>query len=329
MRNRKNLRKSAYYCVILILVLVLLISGLQILESTVLLKEEATEQTRASKTVTKDGIDYFPRQDITVILALGLGAEGQMVSSGYYRNSSEADAVMLLILDEADRSYSVLCLNRDTMVDMPVLGLGGKAAGTTVAQLAMAYTYGEGLEDSCENAEKAVSDLLGGISIDYYIAMSMDAIAIINDAVGGVTVTVTDDFSQVDASIPMGEVTLNGSQALSFVRGRMNVGTQLNISRMERHEAYMSGLMAAMDQKLDAEGDGFAVRLYEETAPYMVTDISGNALSGIMTRCKDYTLKEIVSPQGENIRGKDYYEFHVDEEALETLALRLFYAPKK
>ena len=329
MRNRKNLRKTAYYCVILILVLVLIFSGLQILESTILLKKQQVEPVRASKTVTKDGIAYFPRQDITLILALGLGIDGPVVSSGYYRNSSEADAVMLLILDETDKSYSVLCLNRDTMVEMPILGLGGKAAGSTVAQLALAYTYGDGLADSCENAKKTVSNLLGGISIDYYLAMSMDAIAIINDAVGGVTVTVTDDFSQVDASIPMGEVTLSGQQALAYVQSRMNVGNQLNISRMERQKAYMNGLVAAVDYKMETEGEGFALKVYEEAASCMVTDLSGNALTGLMSRCKDYTLKEIVSPEGENVRGSDYYEFHVDEEALEALVLRLLYAPKK
>ena len=58
MRNRKNLRKTAYYCVILILVLVLIFSGLQILESTILLKKQQVEPVRASKTVTKDGIAY-------------------------------------------------------------------------------------------------------------------------------------------------------------------------------------------------------------------------------------------------------------------------------
>ena len=41
--------------------------------------------------------------------------------------------------------------------------------------------------------------------IDYYFSMNMDAISILNDAVGGVTVEVTDDFSQVDATIGKGQ----------------------------------------------------------------------------------------------------------------------------
>jgi hypothetical protein len=35
-----------------------------------------------------------------------------------------------------------------------------------------------------------------------------------------------------------------------------------------------------------------------------------------------------VSPEGENVLGEKYYEFHVDEEKLDELIVRLFYAPK-
>jgi hypothetical protein len=35
-----------------------------------------------------------------------------------------------------------------------------------------------------------------------------------------------------------------------------------------------------------------------------------------------------VSPIGENVKGKEYYEFHVDEDALDSLILELFYSPK-
>jgi LCP family protein required for cell wall assembly len=128
---------------------------------------------------------------------------------------------------------SILYLNRDTMVQMPVLGLGGKEAGSVRAQLALAHTYGNGLEESCENTRRTVSDFLNGISIDYYISMRMDAIAMLNDAVGGVTVLVEDDFSQVDSSIPKGLVTLRGEQALNFVRSRKDLGDQLKAAGID------------------------------------------------------------------------------------------------
>ena len=53
-------------------------------------------------------------------------------------------------------------------------------------------------------------DVGGGhdLAIDHYLAMNMDAVVEFNDAIGGVTVTVTDDFSKVDPTIPVGAVRL-------------------------------------------------------------------------------------------------------------------------
>ncbi len=327
MKKREGAKKIASFCVILILLLVILYSGLQILESTVFYGGYEQEDGFVSKTITRDGVDYFPRQDITVVMALGIDELGPVTSSGSYRNTGEADAVILLILDQKDETYTILCLNRDMMVEMPAIGISGKQAGNFYGQLALSHTYGEGLEDSCENTRKAVSDFLNGIVIDHYISLNMDAIAVVNDAVGGVTVNVVDDFSNVDSSIPMGSVTLSGNQALTFVRSRVDVGNQLNITRMTRHEEYMQGLMEAMTAKMESS-ETFVIDLYDKVSAYMVTDCSVNVVSGLMERCADYTLKEIVSPEGNNVLGEDYYEFYADEEKLDELVLRLFYMPK-
>ena len=325
MNHFKPKKRAAVLCVILILVLVVIIGGLRILESTVFSSPE--EESFTSKTVTRNGIDYFPRQDITVVMALGIDERGPVKSSQSYRNYGECDAVILVILDQKEETYSLLCLNRDTMVDMPVLGIGGKRAGTFRGQLALSHTYGDGLETSCENTRQTVSDLLKGITIDHYVALNMDAIGIVNDAVGGVTVNVTEDFSLVDPSITMGQMTLNARQALVYVQSRHDVGNQLNISRMGRHEQYMQGLMTALRQKLESS-DTFVLDLHSKMSDYMVTDSSATVISSLMERCSDYALKEIVSPEGENVLTEEYYEFHLDEEALEELILRLFYAPK-
>ncbi len=324
--SKQRLRlKIAFFAVILILVLVMIYSGLRILESTVFYKDQQPEAF-VSRNIERDGVTYYPRKDITVIMVLGIGEEGPVVSSESHRNENECDAVMLLILDQTDETYRILTLNRDTMVDMPWVGEDNKVGGTIHQQLALAHTYGSGLEDSCEYTRDALSWLLYDLEIDHYVSVKMDAISLINDAVGGVTVEVKDDFSQVDDSLPMGEVTLTGDQAWTFVQSRRAVGDQLNISRMERHKEYMDGLMEAMTQKA-SESDTFLYKLYEQVADYIVTDCSVNVITGLMERCADYTLKEIVSPEGENVLN-EYYEFHLDEEKLDELILRLFYAPK-
>ena len=327
MKKHKYTKDIVFFSIILILVLVILYSGLQILESTILNHGQGTEAPAPSKTITVDGVEYFPRQDITVVLVMGIDRYGAVEHSGFYTNTGAADVDILMIFDDAQQKVNMLYLNRDTMLEMPVLGIGGRPAGTLFGQLALAHTYGSGLEDSCENAKQAISDFLGGIRIDYYVSMNMDTIAILNDAVGGVTVNVTEDFSAVDPSIQLGEMTLMGQQAIHYVRTRKNVGDQLNLTRIERQKDYIRGFSHALRAKYDAESD-FLLSVYEEVEPYIVTDCSTNAIAGLLNKYGAYEIGQILSPKGENVMGEKYFEFYVDQENLMDLVIELFYAPK-
>ena len=321
-RHRQKIFSLVFFC----LLILILVSVFQVLKATVLPpKLEETEDKKL--TIIRDEKEYFPRQDITTVLVLGIDRNGPVADSGSYQNPGAADLALVLVFDHAERSCDVLQLNRDSMVEMPVLGIGGKPAGTAYGQLALCYTYGSGLEDSCENAKETISNLLNGVKIDYYIAMHMDAIPILNDAVGGVTVEVTEDFSQVDASIPMGTVKLMGSQAVSFVRSRAGVGDQLNLSRIDRQQAYAQGFMTAFKEK-QATGASFLLDAYEQASPYLITDCSATTVNAMIERYGDYALERILTPPGENVMGEQYYEFHIDEKGLEEMILDLFYAEK-
>ena len=140
MKKHKHMREFVFFAVILVLVLVMLYSGLQILESTVLYHGQDEETPVVSKTITVDGVEYFPRQDITVVLFMGIDRFGPVQDSGFYTNTGAADVDMLMVLDETRQVIDLLYLNRDTMLTMPVLGLGGRPAGTYFGQLALAHT---------------------------------------------------------------------------------------------------------------------------------------------------------------------------------------------
>ena len=130
MVGRMKVKQTAYYAAVLLLVLILLYSGLQIMEATVLNTGNNAEPGIVSKTITRDGIDYYPRRDITVMMLLGIDQRGPVVDSGVFTNPGAADVVMLLIFDEKNETTTVMQINRDTMMDIPILGLGGREAGT-------------------------------------------------------------------------------------------------------------------------------------------------------------------------------------------------------
>lgn len=324
--KQKFLWKLVLSVVALVLVFAILFSGLQILESTVFSAPREME-VRVRKTITKDGVDYFPRQDITTILVMGIEQSGPVQISQDPYGGSMVDMAAVVIVDEKTQKCEVLNINRDTMLNMPMLDENGREAGTFFGQLAYSHTYGHGGEDSCENTCKAISNLLYGISLDYYIAMNMDAVAILNDAVGGVKVHVDDDFSAVAPSISEGEVTLQGKEALTFVRSRSGVGDELNLSRIERQKEFINGFVEAF-QKKQGGSDTFLLKTYDAVSPYIVSDLPVKTLSAMAGRYEGFTVEDTISLEGENVLGEKYYEFYPDEERLEDLILELFYAPK-
>ena len=320
------MKKLAYICLVLLLVLLILFSGLRILESTVLSKRREQGSVTNTKTIERDGIKYYPRNDITVMLVMGIDETGPVKDSGSYNNTGEADMLSLLIFDETNRQMDIVMLNRDTMVDMPALGIGGKVAGTVNRQLALSHTYGSGLKDSCENTKTTVSNLFYGLYINYYVAMNLDAIPILNDAVDGVTVTVKEDFSQIDPEIQMGQMTLRGKQALEYVQVRREVGDQKNLSRMDRQKDYMQAFLSAFKSKTRSS-ETFVLQAYEQVSDYIVTDLIASSMSNIWSKYSDYELDEVLSLAGENTMKDGHYEYILDEAALDDLIVRMLYAP--
>ena len=133
------------------------------------------------------------------------------------------------MIDSKDKTVRQLKIDRDTMAEVTVLGMLGNPVGTTQMQISLAHGFGDGKEESCGYARDAVSRLMQGENIDFYLAMSLDGISVLNDLAGGVTVTLEDDFSAADPAMTKGAtLTLQGDQAEIFVRRRMDIGEGTN-----------------------------------------------------------------------------------------------------
>ena len=323
--RRKTGKRVALLCAFMVFLILMIYGGLRILETAVFSDEG--QEVIETKAFIRDGVKYFPRSDICVVMLLGVDKEGKVVEE-QMNHGNAVDMITLMVFDERDEVVNLLCINRDTMVEMPRLNEYGRVTGWRVAQLALSHTYGNGLEDSCVNTRTAVSNLLRGLPVDYYFSMNMDAVSILNDAVGGVAVTVRDDFSQVDPSIQMGEMKLMGQQALVYVQTRKDVGDQLALSRVERQKEYMRGFVTALAEKA-SQSSTFMLKTYDAITDYIVTDMSSKTVSKLMDKYQSYILEEAYTLQGENVLGQTYYEYYPDEDALEELLIRLCFEAKE
>ncbi|MGI6498352.1 MAG: LCP family protein [Oscillospiraceae bacterium] len=279
------------------------------------------------RVVSYQGESYALRDGLETILFIGVDQYRAETKPDSYNNTQQADFLLLSVLDHKNKTNTVLHLNRDTMADIPVLGVRGEKAGSIKGQLALAHTYGSGGRDSSRNTVEAVSNLLYGISIDHYLAVTMDAVALVNDLSGGVQVEMREDFSAIDPAMKKGAVvTLKGEQALSYVRVRKGLDDSTNLGRMERQRQYLDALRGRLRASTEGD-DSFLLHAVSSLSRYMESDCTVEQLSRLFQETQTYQHGEIVSLEGRSVQGKEFMEFYADEDALRLRVIHCFYEP--
>lgn len=279
-----------------------------------------------SSDLSYNGKEYKLKDNVETVLVLGLD-KFETEDSGY-NNDKQADFLMLLVIDNLAQTCKAVQINRDTMAEMDVLGVAGDKIGTITQQIALSHTYGNGKEVSCRNTANAVSDLLLGVQIDHYVSVTMEAVTVYNDFIGGVTLELLDDFSMIDPAMVKGaQVKLNGEQALKYVRSRYGLDDPTNINRMERQKQY---LQALYEQSVAlAENDaGFIQDAALKLTQYIVSDCSGNKLQSLLESISDYEFNTILGIAGDSVKGESHMEFYLDESSVKEVVIECFYEEK-
>ena len=223
-----------------------------------------------------DGLGGHPETDQNILL-MGLDSRKDMNGNDLPYNildklhaGSSSDIggyntnTLILLHIPADGSRAVaLSIPRDDYVDLPE-GLGqhkikeaygrAKALAEQQAQQTGGNTPAQlehiGREAGRKAAIEAVQDLLG-VQVDHFAEINLAGFYDLANALGGVTVCLRqpahDDYS--GANFPAGVQTLDGQQALEFVRQRHNL-TGGDLDRTHRQQAFLASAAA----KLSSEG---------------------------------------------------------------------------
>lgn len=332
-RSRRNRRiKFCLSVVAVVLVLLVGVIGAQQIESRMNVKIEnaGMQMTAHMKDENTAQIfvngQWYRKKDVETLLVIGIDDFGSITGSSSYNNTNQADFLVLFVRNTETGESKAIHLNRDTMTDITMLGVTGEAAGVQYAQLAVAYNYGRGQQDSCRNTADAISNLLYGMEIDHYIAVTMDAVPIMNDWAGGVTVEVMDDMTSADSALVFGEeIKLSGEQALAYVRTRKGLDDSTNINRMERQRQYASAWVTqAQGQLNDSES---VMQFIMQMSDYHYSDCTVEELAEFAGRLGENPSVDIYELPGESVHGEQYMEFYVNEEGVQQLVLDLFYEP--
>ena len=274
------------------------------------------------------GKEYRYNTNIITILCMGIDKDTESVElqeiSG---ESGQADSIFLLVLDTAKDKIKIISVSRDTMTAIKNYDVSGNEVGESINHLGLAYAYGDGGETSCEMMVDAVSNLFYDLPIHGYVSLLMSSIGPLNDAVGGVTVTVQEDLSDKDPALTKGAtVTLMGDQAEIYVRSRDTNQEGSNNLRMERQKTYAMGFINAAKAALKSN-PSLTVDLYQQFSKQMVTNIKLDNAVYLVSEAAgmDLDLNDISALEGETKQGSVYEEFYVDDKALLQLVLDTFY----
>ncbi len=291
-------------------------------------KEETTETAGGDKlrpvldgsVMTVDGVDYVKNNRVESFLIIGVDRTDEQIEKG--TAAGQSDVILLAVLNSEDNTYSIVDINRDTMTQVNTLDRNGNIIGEIFAPICLSHSYGTGGEDSCENVVRSLEYLLAGAEVDGYLALDLSSIAMLNDVVGGVTVTIDEDMTAADPSFVKGAtVTLDDNTAEAFVRARLNIGEGNNENRQERQMQFMNAWL----DKAQTLSEKDMLKLLDDMDGLIVTDLTEKRIVSIAEKAQRYDNQGIIRPEGEYTdvgRSSDYV---VDPDSVSRLVLELFY----
>ena len=276
---------------------------------------------------------YAYNEDILTFLIMGIDKADAVQEVAEGTNGGQADALFLLVLDPKSRQIKLVGINRNTMTAVDVYDENGAYTTTMTAQICIQHGFGNGLEESCNYQVAAVSNLFYRLPIHGYAAINMSAIPTLNDAVGGVDVTVLEDLTQWDPTLQKGaQVHLLGETAYTYVSRRdITVYGSAN-TRLERQKQYINAYLK--QAKNAAKSDlNVVTGLYSALNSMMVTDVTFNEAAYLAPVVRDYAFDadHIHMMQGETrtgtsqVTGDTFEEFYPDRDAMYRMILEVFY----
>ena len=268
-------------------------------------------------------------KDIMTFLCMGVDSRKGITEAKTPGKAGQADALLMVVVNPHKEEINVIAINRDTMTDIEIYDTAGMYLEEEKAQITLQYAYGDGREKSCQLMEQTVSDLFYGIPIHGYGALDMQSIATLNDAVGGVEVTVLEDLTKHRWNWTEGTtVLLEGEEALIYIRERDSVSKELgtNVKRVERQKQYLNNYVEILKTKMKQDIT-FPVTLLSKIQEHLVTSLTVQEITFLADTLLgyDFSMENIISIPGESRMGEKHEEFYIDDAALKQIIIDVFY----
>lgn len=219
-----------------------------------------------------------------MLLGIDTGEEGRV-------DQGRSDTMIVATVNPKTNKTTMVSVPRDTYTE--IVGNNSKD------KINHAYAFG-----GAKMAQDSLANLLD-IPIDHYVTIDMKGLEDLVDGVGGVTVQNDLEFSQSGYDFAVGELHLNGPQALAYSRMRKQ-DPNGDYGRQQRQQRIIEGIVKEAMSVSTITG-------YQS----MLTTISNNMKTDLswqdmMTLSKKYrsamstTTSEVLQGEGTMMNGVSY-----------------------
>ncbi|CAL9476933.1 LCP family protein [Streptomyces sp. enrichment culture] len=191
----------------------------------------------------------FQKDQAINILLIGTDKRTGSGNDGYGDKGSagHADTTLLLHVSKDRSNATALSIPRDLIVDIPDCPTTQEDGSTKVIPGSSGVRFNQSLGQSDRTPSctmRTVTELTG-VKPDNFMVADFNAVKTLSSAVGGVEVCLAKDINDPDShlNLPAGKHTIEGEEALAFVRTRHSVGFGGDLSRIELQQQFLSSLM--------------------------------------------------------------------------------------
>lgn len=188
-------------------------------------------------------------------------ADGESEDFGTLPNGGRSDTMMLVHIPEDRKNIYVTSVMRDTWLNIPGVG---------EAKINAAFAHG-GVAKTVETLEG-----LFGVRINHVASIDFEGFKGLTDAVGGVTINNPRPFKSTSfkgMNFPEGTQTLDGEQALAFVRER-HAFPESDYQRVKNQQLFVKALLGQLMSKDTLTNPSKISEAVGEIAPYIAVDDS-------------------------------------------------------
>ena len=235
---------------------------------------------------TNEG-EKMSNKNVLNVLLIGSDASSEEAGRASITDKGNTDVMMLVSIDKKNEKIKLVSFMRDSYTYMDQFDSYGKL------NAACANGGAPYLVETIENDYK--------IEIDGYALVDFDSFKTVIDVLGGVQINVPKYVAnfltnQIDGTFPSGDVTLNGDEALRFVRVRAT-DKDGDVSRVERQRQVVNALIdKCVNASLSEINEVFDVILANVRTNIPKRDILSYATKAVTDGWATFEITELTMP---------------------------------